>query len=62
MSLEALSTRVVEWVSLTNFMFVKCHSQSHMRVIYECSNVSKIMSEEEKAAIPPHYELGSGRV
>jgi hypothetical protein len=38
-----------------------CRSISH-RVICDCSTALKMMSEEEKAAVPPHYDPVTGRV
>jgi hypothetical protein len=48
-------------LSSTEFDPVVCRSISH-RVICDCSSALKMMFEEEKAAVPPHYDPVTGRV
>jgi hypothetical protein len=48
-------------LSSTDFDPVVCRSISH-RVICDCSTPLKMMFEEEKAAVPPHYDPVTGRV
>jgi hypothetical protein len=48
-------------LSSTKFDPVVCRSITH-RVICDYSSALKMMSEEEKAVVPPHYDPVTGRV